>query len=219
MEFRARLLALLQEKKVSQAELARRLGVKAPTVAKILMGRPRTDTVERIAQALGVEARDLVGGTISAPEGWVVIPVYDRCPKKFREPGGAFHPGDADEEEIAGVDVMPIPAKIYAPERAFSLRVRGESASPRFCPGDAVVVDTQAAIVDGDMVLVCEKAFPDCPIMRYRAQGGRVVLVPPNDKFPPIILELGRARVVGKIVGMFRLEGGGGENRVSKGKE
>ena len=42
---------------VSQTELARRMGVKQPVVARIEAGgfQPRIDTLERVAEALGVE--------------------------------------------------------------------------------------------------------------------------------------------------------------------
>lgn len=59
--FAANLARLLQEQKMSQAELARRVGVGPSAVSMMLSRRcrPQRRTVEKIAQALGVDVRQL----------------------------------------------------------------------------------------------------------------------------------------------------------------
>jgi lambda repressor-like predicted transcriptional regulator len=62
--FAANLARLLEEKSVSQAELARRVGVGSSAISMMLARRcrPQNRTVEKIAQALGVELRELWPG-------------------------------------------------------------------------------------------------------------------------------------------------------------
>jgi lambda repressor-like predicted transcriptional regulator len=63
-EFAANLARLLKEKEISQAELAKRVGVGRSAISMMLSRqcRPQKRTVEKIAHALGVELRDLWPG-------------------------------------------------------------------------------------------------------------------------------------------------------------
>ena len=52
-----RVRALRQRRKVSQAELARRIGTKQPAIARLESGRvvPKLDLLEKVARALGAQ--------------------------------------------------------------------------------------------------------------------------------------------------------------------
>lgn len=62
-EFSERVKRLLQEKKLSQAELSTLSGVTAPSLCRYLRGdiEPRIDIVRNIAKALGVSEAYLLG--------------------------------------------------------------------------------------------------------------------------------------------------------------
>ncbi len=62
-EFCERVKKLLQEKKLSQAELSSLSGVTAPSLCRYLRGEiePRVDIVRNIARALGVSESYLLG--------------------------------------------------------------------------------------------------------------------------------------------------------------
>ncbi|HDR1413178.1 helix-turn-helix transcriptional regulator [Pasteurella multocida] len=69
----ARLLSLMEEKGISQAELARRIGIKQPSVYKILSGETRNPTkILEIATALGVDAHWLKTGDGSRDTSLIV---------------------------------------------------------------------------------------------------------------------------------------------------
>ncbi|HHT7777530.1 XRE family transcriptional regulator [Pasteurella multocida] len=69
----ARLLSLMEEKGISQAELARRIGIKQPSVYKILSGETRNPTkILEIATALGVDAHWLKTGEGSRDTSLIV---------------------------------------------------------------------------------------------------------------------------------------------------
>ena len=62
-EFGERIKQILQEKKLSQAELSSLSGVSAPSLCRYLRGdiEPRIDIVRNIARALGVSEAYLLG--------------------------------------------------------------------------------------------------------------------------------------------------------------
>jgi lambda repressor-like predicted transcriptional regulator len=62
--FAANLVRLLEEKNISQAELARRVGVQPSAISMMLSRRcrPQRRTVEKMAQALAVDLRELWPG-------------------------------------------------------------------------------------------------------------------------------------------------------------
>lgn len=62
--FAVNLARLLQQKQISQAELARRVGVRPSAISMMLARRcrPQRRTVEKIAQALGVKLQELWPG-------------------------------------------------------------------------------------------------------------------------------------------------------------
>ena len=61
--FRERVIRILQEKKLSQAELSSLSGVTTPSLCRYLRGdiEPRIDIVRNIARALGVSEAYLLG--------------------------------------------------------------------------------------------------------------------------------------------------------------
>lgn len=61
--FCERVIKILQEKKLSQAELSSLSGVSTPSICRYLRGNiePRIDIVRNIARALGVSAAYLLG--------------------------------------------------------------------------------------------------------------------------------------------------------------
>lgn len=60
-EFSERLAALMERKNISQAELAKAIGVSQPAISLLLARkcRPQRRTVEKLAEALNVETREL----------------------------------------------------------------------------------------------------------------------------------------------------------------
>lgn len=72
-----RIVELCKEKGITQKELAERIGISAVGLAKASSGNPTFDTLERIAQGLGVEVPELFA---PSTEGVIVCP---HCHKKI----------------------------------------------------------------------------------------------------------------------------------------
>ena len=60
-QFSVRLKAIMEEREVTQADLADRIGVQQPAISMMLARKchPQRNTVERLAEALGVDPTDL----------------------------------------------------------------------------------------------------------------------------------------------------------------
>lgn len=68
-----RIKEILKEKRLTQVELAHKLGVTPVGLNKMINGNPTIDTMQRIADALNVEVRDLFASKLGddQPLGFV----------------------------------------------------------------------------------------------------------------------------------------------------
>ncbi len=85
----------------------------------------------------------------------------------------------------------------------FALKVRGESmVNAHITDGDTVLVRSQAAAKDGDIVVALLDG--EATVKRFFAEQGRVRLQPENSSLKPIIVEQGDFRILGRVVGVIR---------------
>lgn len=77
-----RIKELLREHNMTQKDLANRLGVAEASVSRTISGRyaPTLDTLERIADAIGVDVAELFAPTIRCPHcgRTIVLPHTDK---------------------------------------------------------------------------------------------------------------------------------------------
>jgi repressor LexA len=87
----------------------------------------------------------------------------------------------------------------------FALTVAGESMiGAGILDGDVVVVRSQSAADDGDLVaaLVPGPAEDEATVKRLGRRGGKVLLIPENPAFQPF--EMTGGRILGKVVAVLR---------------
>ena len=99
---------------------------------------------------------------------------------------------------------LSLPASIVRGERAFLLRVRGDSmVDAGIQDGDLVLVRPQPTVEDGEIavILVGEEAT----VKRVYREGPRVRLQPANARLEPTFVPADDVRVVGKVIGVLRL--------------
>jgi SOS-response transcriptional repressor LexA len=109
-----------------------------------------------------------------------------------------------DGFETLGVD--PDLAARLGPH-AFGLRVEGESMLPEFRPGDYVIVDPDAPVRPGDMVVAKLERDNAATLKKYRSRGVDAEdqpvfeLVPLNDDYPTVTVSgANPGRLVGPVV-------------------
>lgn len=164
---------------------------------------PKADTVQKLADFLGVTVNDLLTDT-PAPS------------KLHREPGekiavlstvgagipleaiNTFDQDDPDSwEEISKLDA--------ARGEYFALRVKGNSMDPLIRYGEIVIVRRQEEYNDGDIVIALVDGHEGvCKLLEYRDNGG-ICLRSLNPEYPPMIytreqIENIPVRIMGRCV-------------------
>lgn len=191
------------EARISQSELARRLGLTRGAVSFWFTGTTKElagDNLVAAAQVLGVNPTWLgTGRGPKSPDSVPLSPAFDsnvapssvgsrRVPLinyvqagELTEIGAAFS-GEALEYLLTDMHLS---------NHAFALEIAGLSMSPEFKPGDRIIVDQEVCPQPGDFVVARNGGF-EATFKKYRPRGideqGNEVfeLVPLNDDFPTL---------------------------------
>ncbi|MGL4923318.1 LexA family protein [Aeromonas sp. 30P] len=214
-----RIAARRRAQKMSQDELARRIGITRVSISKWESGlnQPKGRYLNDLAAALGVTVEWLLTGEGSAPEssGEPRIPGYHnvepavifqgkRIPilsyvqagnwREMCEQATAF---DGNVEYVsAGGEIGPY---------GFGLWLRGDSMVPLFKEGDLIIVDPDESPQPGDYV-VAKNGSNEATFKKYRPRGidenGQEVfeLVPLNDDYPTMHSDRQHIQIIGVMV-------------------
>ncbi len=105
------------------------------------------------------------------------------------------------EEDIE--EIFPLPTEIVGNDPVFMLRVRGDSMiDAGIFDGDLVVIRRQPDANDGDLVAALIDG-EEATVKRLRRDSGRIVLVPENRSYEPMVFEEG-VEVLGRVVAVLR---------------
>lgn len=200
-----RLRRLRDEKDVTQAEVAKALGVDRSTLAYWEIGKrdPDSETIKKLANYYNVSTDYLLGRTA------------------VRDLSAAYLVGETTQVPVVGVIRAGEP--ILATENIigyetvekdavkngeyFYLKVAGDSMiGARIHDGDLVLVRRQDDVDDGEIAVVlldCEEAT----LKKIYRQNGQVILQAENPKYPPRVIKRGDVRIIGKVIEVkFKLE-------------
>lgn len=175
-----------------QADLVRATGATDGQVSSWYNGkyRPNAEMMEKIAKALGVSVAYLLGKE-EVPLAALTLPKAEEVPVLGSVAAGV--PIEAQEDVIGSV---------FAEKPGlFALRVKGDSMSPRIMDGDLLLVQSQNAAEDGDLVVALIEGEATCKVLRRNAYG--VTLVPFNAAYAPFVYSAAQAeelRILGKVV-------------------
>ena len=187
-EFGARIRSVLEQKGLSQSQLARLVGVKQQTISYICApDSPATTSryTSKIAQALGVNPTWLEYGQGDQHDPMVRIELEGvelqvrrvpllRTPEQVLE-----HTGGSGAKGIG----MSLMTDANIGKKAFAVEIVGNSMEPVFKPGDRVVVDPQIEPEPGDFVAALVRGA--ITFRKYRSRGGGLFdLVPLNNDWP-----------------------------------
>lgn len=105
------------------------------------------------------------------------------------------------EEDIE--EIFPLPTEIVGNDPVFMLRVQGDSMIlAGIFDGDLVVIRRQPDARDGELVAALIDG-EEATVKRLRREPGRVLLLPENPDYKPIVLTRGVA-IIGKVVAVLR---------------
>lgn len=202
MKFKDRLNRVLSGKKslekISQAEIARRLGVHPTNLSAWKLGKaePSIDMIHKLAEALDVSPGELLGE--KTPQfvdmsKWVTLPVIGKVPA-----GVAL---EAIEEYEGEIIVPPEDAK----PGYFALKVQGESMHPRVLNGDIVIVAPNIEPYNGQVVVTRVNGEGEVTLKEFQRDGETILLVPENKAFQTKVFRPGSdLKIVGVVVSLQR---------------
>lgn len=226
MEIGERIKAARIAAKMTQAELAEKLGVAYQNIGQIESGKrnPKVDTLQKIADALGVRTSELFGiETFDSPEefnakwreitgrsakesaasqsdippGFIPLPPMDRLPRV-----GAIACGTPILAEENIEDYASVPSEWGAD---FVLLCQGDSMEPLIRDGDLVAIRRQPEVENGQLAAVL--IGTEATLKRVYLHDDFIELRPENTAYQSIIRrreEMDDVRIEGKVVGFCR---------------
>ncbi|TQE95222.1 MAG: hypothetical protein FKY71_17245 [Spiribacter salinus] len=216
-DFADRLRHALDERDVSQSQLARWLGVKPQAIQYLCSGKAqRSRYTTEIAGLLEISATWLASGigsmTPQNPDGRQEIrepsSVYASRPVPVIDYIQAGDPRRVIDAYTAGDGFRTVTLEGDMVNQVgpftFALEVVGDSMADEFREGDTVVVDPDAPIRPGAIVVAKLDRDQSATLKKYRDRGFDknmdpvVELKPLNEDYPPITMD---ASNPGKIIG------------------
>ena len=105
-------------------------------------------------------------------------------------------------------DSFPLPdllLKGSQPSEVFMLRVQGDSMiNIGICPNDIIVVNSELAWDDGDVVVARIKEEESATVKRIYREKDCIRLQPENDFYEPILVPYSNVEIEGKVIGLLR---------------
>ena len=200
---------------VSNAKLARMIGVSRPTIGNWIEGKsaPTGENLTNLANALKVDPNWLMSGKESRVRLDNNVDISQKIPfEGFPVPviswvaAGSFGPietvlRDAEVDEY-------LPPIRECGKNGYGLVVTGISMSPKFEPEDRIYVNPDFQVSDlktGDLVIVSCTGDNEATFKQLIIEGTTKYLKPLNPKWDEQIIKLTEdCRLVGKVVGLYR---------------
>lgn len=210
-----RISKLMLDMDVSNAKLARMIGVSRPTIGNWIEGKsaPTGENLTNLANALKVDPNWLMSGKESRVRLDNNVDISQKIPfDGFSIPviswvaAGSFGPIETVLRD-AEVDEYLQPIKECG-KNGYGLVVTGISMSPKFEPEDRIYVNPDFQVSDlktGDLVIVSCAGDNEATFKQLIIEGTTKYLKPLNPKWDEQIIKLTEdCRLVGKVVGLYR---------------
>ena len=210
-----RISKLMLDVDVSNAKLARMIGVSRPTIGNWIEGKsaPTGENLTNLANALKVDPNWLMSGKESRVRLDNNVDISQKIPfEGFPVPviswvaAGSFGPIETVLRDAEVDEYLP-PIKECG-KNGYGLVVTGISMSPKFEPEDRIYVNPDFQVSDlktGDLVIVSCAGDNEATFKQLIIEGTTRYLKPLNPKWDEQIIKLTEdCRLVGKVVGLYR---------------
>jgi repressor LexA len=185
---------LRRRRGITQAELGRICNVHQTAVSQWEMGRtlPDSDSLTTLADYFHVSIEQLLGKEKSEKK---------RCFIPILGSVRAGMPLEAFEDPNGYEEISP---EMALSGEHFALRIEGDSMTPRFCPGDVVIVRKQSDVNSGDVAVVLIDGN-EATVKKLIKKGTSIMLVPNNNIYEPTIFSAEEINqlpvsIMGKVV-------------------
>ncbi len=134
------------------------------------------------------------------------IEIVDRSapPESVEVPLLGLVAAGAPIEAVSTPDRIVVPPEIVGNKACFALRVRGDSMiEDHILDGDVVVLESRQIPRDGETVVALIRR-EECTLKRLYRDGGKIRLVPANERLQPLELAAEDVEVQGVVIGLLR---------------
>ncbi|HAV6069102.1 helix-turn-helix domain-containing protein [Acinetobacter baumannii] len=210
-----RISKLMLDMDVSNAKLARMIGVSRPTIGNWIEGKsaPTGENLTNLANALKVDPNWLMSGKESQVRLDNNVDVSQKIPFDGHPipviswvAAGSFEPIETVLRDAEVDEYLP-PIKECG-RNGYGLIVTGISMLPKFEPEDRIYVNPDFQVSDlktGDLVIVSCTGDNEATFKQLIIEGTTKYLKPLNPKWDEQIIKLTEdCRLVGKVVGLYR---------------
>lgn len=195
-----RLRRLRKDLDLTQAEFAKRIGVKAPAVTQWETDKTNLsgENLLKASKVLGVSPDYLLHGKGPMHPNVVAGPdIKGRFPLISWVAAGAW----SEITEIDPTEATLYPCPVSCSERTFVLRVQGISMEPLFRDGDLIFIDPVADFRHGSYVVARLDDHNEATFKQLIIEGGQKYLKPVNPNWPEQIIAInGNCTIVGPVV-------------------
>ena len=207
----------MQALDISQAELARRVGIKQPSIFKLLSGTVRSSAhLHAIARELETTPEYLSGTTDDPSEGYVPLPSTDVLANEL----GLVPVREIDLRYGMGATELEVPVtmtvrhfsrewiRLYtgaSPDHLYFAQGIGDSMSPTILDSDLLLVDaSQQTLNLADKIWAC--AYGNSGMVKRLRQmaDGSVKIMSDNQSVRDEIAYDGELHVLGRVVAIVR---------------
>ena len=215
MSIGQRISKLMLDMDVSNAKLARMIGVSRPTIGNWIEGKsaPTGENLTNLANALKVDPNWLMSGKESQVRLDNNVDISQRIPFEGRPvpviswvAAGSFGSIETVLKDAEVDEYLP-PIRECG-KNGYGLVVTGISMSPKFEPEDRIYVNPDFQVSDlktGDLVIVSCTGDNEATFKQLIIEGTTKYLKPLNPKWDEQIIKLTEdCRLVGKVVGLYR---------------
>ena len=215
MSIGQRISKLMLDMDVSNAKLARMIGVSRPTIGNWIEGKsaPTGENLTNLASALKVDPNWLMSGKESRVRLDNNVDISQKIPfDGFPIPviswvaAGSFGPIETVLRDAEVDEYLPLIKECG--KNGYGLVVTGISMSPKFEPEDRIYVNPDFQVSDlktGDLVVVSCAGDNEATFKQLIIEGTTKYLKPLNPKWDEQIIKLTEdCRLVGKVVGLYR---------------
>lgn len=195
-----RVKKLRKEHGLTQAELAKRVGVKAPSVTQWETGKTSLsgESLLKVAKILGVSPDYILhGGKLTRSNITTGPEIKGKFPLISWVAAGTWH----EITEVHPSEASLFPCPVNCSERTFVLRVQGISMEPLFRDGDLIFIDPEAEWRHGSYVVARLDDQNEATFKQLIIEGGQKYLKPLNKDWPEKIIPInGNCTLVGPVV-------------------
>ncbi len=215
MSIGQRISKLMFDMDVSNAKLARMIGVSRPTIGNWIEGKsaPTGENLTNLANALKVDPNWLMSGKESQVRLDNNVDLSQKIPFDGRPVPVISWVAAGSLSSIetvlrdAEIDEWLPPNKDCG-KSGYGLKVTGMSMSPFFLPDDRIYVNPEVQTFDlqtGDLVIIACFGETEATFKKLIIEGENKYLQPLNPNWPEQIIKLSEdCRLVGKVVGLYR---------------